>query len=196
MIKLKKSEFKQLIKEHILREVEEDDVDIDIDIDQAAKEIAQGLEDQMEDKKEKLDEALDPLSIAAYILAGTTLTNIVSKWARKIFVKYKLKKAENIANKIEHISHELEQKFQVPIRKVVGLFTKDVKVRELVTDGVFAMFIIALAGLSGAAALSAIKQLKIIKSGVSVTKLALKGKDLHTIAKEINQDYKDIKNIT
>ena len=55
------------------------------EIDALAKELANAVEDKLEDKKDDINEAVDPISILSYVLAGTTLTNIIAKYVGKLF---------------------------------------------------------------------------------------------------------------
>ena len=74
------------------------------------KELADEIEDILS-KEDKVNEAIDPVSILATVLAGTTLTNILSKWVGKIFKKYNFGKGEEAAKKIESFTHRLEKDF-------------------------------------------------------------------------------------
>ena len=70
------------------------------EMDSLGDELADAIEDKLEDKKEELNEAIDPISILSYVLAGTTLTNIIAKYVGKLFKKYNFGKGEAAAKKI------------------------------------------------------------------------------------------------
>jgi hypothetical protein len=155
------------------------------EIDALAKELANAVEDKLEDKKDEINEALDPISILSYVLAGNTLVNIIAKYVGKLFKKYNFGKGEEAAKKIYDFTHKLEQDFKKPIGRVVGLFTKDEKTKNTVTDGLFALLLLGLGAKAGTEAFSAIKKSNFIAGGISGIKAALKGKDITTLVQDI-----------
>jgi len=154
------------------------------EIDALAKELANAVEDKLEDKKDDINEAVDPISILSYVLAGTTLTNIIAKYVGKLFKKYNFGKGEAAAKKIYDFTHKLEGDFKKPIGRVVGLFTKDAKTKTLVTDGLFALLLLGLGAKAGTEAFSAVRKSNLISGGISGLKAALKGKDLATLIQD------------
>ena len=154
------------------------------EIDALAKELANAVEDKLEDKKDDINEAVDPISILSYVLAGTTLTNIIAKYVGKLFKKYNFGKGEAAAKKIYDFTHKLEGDFKKPIGRVVGLFTKDAKTKTMVTDGLFALLLLGLGAKAGTEAFSAVRKSNLISGGVSGLKAALKGKDLATLIQD------------
>jgi hypothetical protein len=170
---------------------EEDPIDTIIkenEIDDLAKELANAVEDKLEDKKDEVNEVIDPISILSYVLAGTTLTNIIAKYVGKLSKKYNFGKGEAAAKKIYDFTHKLESDFKKPIGRVVGLFTKDEKQKSLVTDGLFALLLLGLGAKAGTEAFSAIRKSNLITGGVSALKAALKGKDLAKLVQDTIQD--------
>ena len=155
------------------------------EIDALAKELANAVEDKLEDKKDEINEALDPISILSYVLAGNTLVNIIAKYVGKLFKKYNFGKGEEAAKKIYDFTHKLEQDFKRPIGRVVGLFTKDEKTKNTVTDGLFALLLLGLGAKAGTEAFSAIRKSNFIAGGISGLKAALKGKDITTLVQDI-----------
>lgn len=154
------------------------------EIDALAKELANAVEDKLEDKKDDINEAVDPISILSYVLAGTTLTNIIAKYVGKLFKKYNFGKGEAAAKKIYDFTHKLEGDFKKPIGRVVGLFTKDAKTKTMVTDGLFALLLLGLGAKAGTEAFSAVRKSNLISGGISGLKAALKGKDLATLIQD------------
>ena len=154
------------------------------EIDDLAKELANAVEDKLEDKKDDINEVVDPISILSYVLAGTTLTNIIAKYVGKLFKKYNFGKGEAAAKKIYDFTHKLEGDFKKPIGRVVGLFTKDEKTKTLVTDGLFALLLLGLGAKAGTEAFSAVRKSNLIAGGISGLKAALKGKDLATLIQD------------
>lgn len=159
------------------------------DIDQAAKQIAAALKAELElkipVKEGEVNEAIDPISIISYVLASTTLLNMISKWAGKIFTKYDFGTGVAAAEKIYNFTHHLEEEFQSPIRKVVGLFTKDPDAIKKTSSILYAVFLLFLGAKAGTDALEAVKQSKISSSAMASLKTALKGKDISKILKSI-----------
>ena len=155
------------------------------EMDSLGDELADVIEDILEDKKDELNEAIDPVSILSYILAGTTLTNIIAKYVGKLFKKYNFGKGEAAAKKIYDFTHKLEGDFKKPIERVVGLFTKDIKTKKLVTDGLFALLILALGVKAGGDAVKVLSKGNVGAGTINGLKAALKGKDLSTLIKDI-----------
>ena len=155
------------------------------ELDNLGDELANAIEDTLKDKKDELNEVVDPISILSYILAGTTLTNILAKYVGKLFDKYNFGKGKEAADKIYDFTHKLEGDFKKPIERVVGLFTKDPKTKKLVTDSLFALLILALGVKAGGDAVSILSKGNLGSGTVSGLKAALKGKDLSTLIKDI-----------
>ena len=126
--------YKKYLKEGYLTENE---------LDALGDELAAAIEVNLDDKKEELNEVVDPISILSYVLAGTTLTNIIAKYVGRLFKKYNFGKGEAAAKKIYDFTHKLENDFKSPIKRVVGLFTKDEKTKSVVTDGLFALLLLS-----------------------------------------------------
>jgi len=155
------------------------------EMDSLGNELADAIEDTLEDKKEELNEVVDPLSILSYVLAGTTLTNILAKYVGKLFKKYNFGKGEAAAKKIYDFTHKLEGDFKKPIERVVGLFTKDPKIKKIVTDSLFALLILSLGVKAGSDAVNVLAKGNVASGTVSGLKAALKGKDLSVLIKDI-----------
>ena len=146
------------------------------------------LADEIEDilsKEDKVNEVIDPVSILATVLAGTTLTNILSKWVGKIFKKYNFGKGEEAAKKIESFTHRLEKDFKSPIKRVMGLFIKNEKALDVTTDALYAAVILTLGVLAGGGAVQALLKGDLNKGALQTLKAALKGKDLNSLIRDI-----------
>ena len=169
----------QLIQEFFSKPIHENEMD------QLGDELADAIEDKLEDKKDELNEIVDPISVLSTVLAGTTLTNILAKYAGKLFKKYNFGKGEEAAKKIYDFTHKLEGDFKKPIERVIGLFTKDVKTKKIITDSLYALLILALGVKAGGGALQSLSKGNVSAGTVSGLKAALKGKDLSTLIKDI-----------
>jgi hypothetical protein len=155
------------------------------EISSLAKELANAVEDKLEDKKDELNEVVDPISVLSTVLAGTTLTNILAKYIGKLFKKYNFGNGEAAAKNIESFTHKLENDFKGPIKRVVGLFTKDEKSKSLVTNSLYALLILGLGLKAGGSALQSLSKGNISAGTISGLKAALKGKDLSSLLKDI-----------
>jgi len=168
--------YKKYLKEGYLTENE---------LDALGDELAAAIEVNLDDKKEELNEVVDPISILSYVLAGTTLTNIIAKYVGRLFKKYNFGKGEAAAKKIYDFTHKLENDFKSPIKRVVGLFTKDEKTKSVVTDGLFALLLLGLGAKAGTEAFTALRKSNVVAGSVSGLKAALKGKDIVALVKNI-----------
>lgn len=168
-------DYRQYLTENILKES---------DMDNLGKELARSIKDKLEDT-EDLNEVVDPISILSYLLAGTTLTNILAKYARKFFKKYNFGKGEAAAKKIYDFTHKLENDFKSPIKTVVSLFVKDKKSLELITNGLFAALLLVLGGVAGSNAYEAVRANNVTSASMATLKAALKGKDLQVVIADI-----------
>lgn len=190
---MKDFNLKQFILENKLLEQEELDKsdlpDIATALDTAGDEFAAELEDELKNMDDvELDEALDPISILSYILASTTLVNILAKWGKKLAKKYDWGTGEEAATKIYDFTHTLEEKFKSPIAFIVSKFTKDPKKGKIITNSLFLVLLGYLAYSAGGGAIKYLKKSKLAAGGLSSLKAALKGKDIVSTAKEVIDD--------
>ena len=153
--------------------------------------VADSLEDVINDeleKQEELNEVLDPASLLSYLLASTTVVNIISKQAIKMAKKYNWGKGEEAARNIYKFTHELEEKFKSPIRFIVSKFTKDPKRVKIITNSLFILFLGYLAYHAGGDALKYLKKAKLSAGGIAGLKASLKGKDIVSTVRSIIDD--------
>ena len=169
-------DLKKYLKESYLTESE---------LDTLGKELASSIEVKLDSKKDELNEIVDPISILSYLLAGTTLTNILAKWAGKLFKKYNFGKGEEAAKKIYDFTHKLEDDFKGPIRTTIGLFVKDEKAKKQITDILFTLLLLGLGAKAGTEAFNSLKSSNVVAGSVSGLKAALKGKDIASTIKSI-----------
>jgi hypothetical protein len=186
-------DLKKYLAEGRLFESEEDQFSTELDIfaDKLAKEIKDELEDHKEDiqKSDKeLNEVANVVGIIGYILLSNTVANMLSKMAKKLSIKYKWGKGEAAAEKIYDFTHKNEEAFKAPIKRVVGFFTKDDKKKKMITDILFAILILLMAGQAGGDAVSYIKKAGYLKGGLYGLKAAVKGTEVAQILKGVVQD--------
>jgi len=186
-------DFKKYLAEGKLFENEEEQFSAELDAfaDDLADEIKDELEDHKEDiqKSDKeLNEIIGVTSIIGYILLSNTVANMISKFAKKQFAKRDFGKGEAAAKKIYDFTHKNEEAFKAPIRRIVGLFTKNEKKKRIISDILFAIVVLAMAGQAGGEAVNAIKKAGYLKGGLYGLKSAIKGTEVSNIIKSVVQD--------
>ena len=186
-------DLKKYLAEGNLFESEEDQFGAELDAlgDQLAAEIKDELEDHKEDiqKSDKeLNEIVGVVGIIGYILLSNTVANMLSKFAKKQFAKRDWGKGEAAAKKIYDFTHKNEEAFKAPIKRIVSLFTKDAKKQKMISDILFAIVVLAMAGQAGGEAVSYIKKAGYLKGGLYGLKAAIKGTEVSNIIKNVVQD--------
>jgi hypothetical protein len=186
-------DLKKYLAEGKLFESEEDQFGAELDAlgDQLAAEIKDELEDHKEDiqKSDKeLNEIVGVVGIIGYILLSNTVANMLSKFAKKQFAKRDWGKGEAAAKKIYDFTHKNEEAFKAPIKRIVSLFTKDAKKQKIISDILFAIVVLAMAGQAGGEAVSYIKKAGYLKGGLYGLKAAIKGTEVSNIIKNVVQD--------
>ena len=139
-------------------------------------------------EKKTINEVATVVGIIGYILLSNTLANMLAKFAQKMSKKYNWGKGEEAAKNIYKWTHDNEKAFQAPIRRVIGLFTKDPKKTDQISKIIYAVLILLMAGQAGGNAASYIKKASWIKGGLYGLKSAIKGKEVHTIFKDVIAD--------
>ena len=185
-------DLKKYLAEGRLFEGEEDQFGAELDAfaDQLAGEIKDELEDHKEDiqKSDKeLNEIAGVVGIIGYILLSNTVANMLSKFAKKQFAKRDWGKGEAAAKKIYDFTHKNEEAFKAPIKRIVSLFTKDTKKQKMISDILFAIVVLAMAGQAGGEAVSYIKKTGYLKGGLYSLKAAIKGTEVSNIIKNVVQ---------
>ena len=186
-------DLKKYLAEGKLFESEEDQFGAELDAlgDQLAAEIKDELEDHKEEiqKSDKeLNEIAGVVGIIGYILLSNTVANMLSKFAKKQFAKRDWGKGEAAAKKIYDFTHKNEDAFKAPIKRIVSLFTKDAKKQKMISDILFAIVVLAMAGQAGGNAVSYVKKAGYLKGGLYGLKAAIKGTEVSNIIKNVVQD--------
>ena len=154
--------------------------------DKLAAEIKNELEDHKEEiqKSDKeLNEAAVTVGIIGYILLSNTVANMLSKFAKNQFAKHNFGKGEEAAKKIYDFTHKNEEAFKAPLRRIVGIFTKDEKKKKMISDILYAIVIFLMAGQAGGEAVAYLKKASYLKGGIYGLKAAIKGTEVATILK-------------
>ena len=186
-------DLKKYLAEGKLFESEEDQFGAELDAfaDDLADEIKDELEDHKEDcqKSDKeVNEIVGVVGIIGYILLSNTVANMLSKFAKKQFAKRDWGKGEAAAKKIYDFTHKNEDAFKAPIKRIVSLFTKDAKKQKMISDILFAIVVLAMAGQAGGNAVSYVKKAGYLKGGLYGLKSAIKGTEVSNIIKNVVQD--------
>ena len=165
------------------------------ELDAFADDLADEIKDELEDHKEdiqksdkELNEVVGVVGIIGYILLSNTIANMLSKFAKKQFAKRDFGKGEAAAKKIYDFTHKNEEAFKAPIRRIVGIFTKDAKKKKMISDILFAIVVLAMAGQAGGEAVSYLKKAGYLKGGLYGLKAAVKGTEVSNIIKSVVQD--------
>ena len=116
------------------------------------------------------------------------LGKMATKSTMKMAKKYDWGKGEEAAKNLYKWTHDNEKAFQAPLRRVVSLFTKDKKRQDQVAKVLYAVVILLMAGQAGGNAASYLKKASWLKGGLYSLKSAIKGKEVHTIFKDVISD--------
>ena len=166
---------------------ENDEDQFEDDFSEIGKALADEIEDELEDHKDELNEVAGVVSIIGYVLLSNTVANMLSKLAKNLSAKYEWGKGEEAAKKIYNFTRKNEEAFKAPIRRVVGLFTKNEKSKKMISDILYAVVILLMAGQAGGDAVGYIKKAGYIKGGLYGLKAAVKGGEVATILKNVVQ---------
>jgi len=160
----------------------------DNEFDALGSQLAGAIKNELGDKAKKLDEVAGVVGIIGYILLSNTVANMLAKFVQKISKKYNWGKGEEAAKNIYKWTHDNEKAFKAPIRRIVGLFTKDEKKKDQISSILYAVLILMMAGQAGGDAVGYIKKASYLKGGLYGLKTAVKGKEVHTIFKDVIAD--------
>jgi len=150
---------------------------------QLALQLKQALDKEMEDGQ--LDESLTSLGLVSLLLASNTVVDILGKYAAKALRKLNLDKAADKAEAIHQWAHNNEKAMVNVIAQVISPFVKDKNKRENIAKGLFIAILAGLGVKAGIGALNAIRGANVGTAALSLTKGALKGRDIANVGKEI-----------
>ena len=150
---------------------------------QLAAQIKAVLDKEMEDGE--LNEFIDPVSILGYLLASNTILDILGKYTAKVLRKMNLNKAADKAQAVHNWAHHNEKAMVAVIAQVISPFVKDKGKRDNIAKGLFIAILAALGIKAGVGALNAIRGANVGGAALSLTKSALKGRDIANVGKEI-----------
>ena len=81
-----------------------------------------------------------------------------------------------------------EVAFKAPIKRVVGIFTKNEKIKKTISDILYALIILLMAGQAGGDAIKYLRKAGWLKGGLYSLKSLIKGKEVHGIVKDVIAD--------
>lgn len=160
----------------------------DAEFDALGTQLAGAIKNELGPKKINEIAVAGTVGIIGYILLSNTLANMLAKFAQKMAKKYDWGKGEEAAKNLYKWTHDNEKAFQAPLRRVVSLFTKDKKRQDQVAKVLYAVVILLMAGQAGGNAASYLKKASWLKGGLYSLKSAIKGKEVHTIFKDVISD--------
>jgi hypothetical protein len=183
-------DYKAYLKNNYLLQEAEDkeEAAFDAEFDALGAELAGAIEDELEGKEEELNEVAGVVGIIGYILLSNTVANMLAKFVKKQAEKRDWGKGKEAAAKIYKWTHDNEKAFQAPIRRIVGLFTKDKKKQDQIASVLYAIVILMMAGQAGGNAVGYLKKASYLKGGLYTLKSLVKGKEVHTIFKDVLSD--------
>lgn len=174
---------------HLLTENEDkEEVEFDNEFDSLGDSLAGAIKSELEDHKDELNEVVGVVGILGYVLLSNTVANMLSKFAKNQFAKRDWGKGEEAAKKIEKWTHNNEVAFKAPIKRVVGIFTKNEKWKTIISDVLYAIVILLMAGQAGGNAVSYMKKASYLKGGLYSLKTLVKGGEVSTILKGVVTD--------
>jgi hypothetical protein len=167
---------------HLLTEEEDkEEAEFDVEFNSLGNDLAGAIEGELEDKKDELNEVVGVVGILGYILLSNTVANMLSKFAKNQFAKRDWGKGVEAAKKIEKFTHNNEVAFKAPIKRVVGIFTKNEKWKTIISDVLYAIVILLMAGQAGGSAVGYLKKASYLKGGLYSMKALVKGGEVSTI---------------
>ena len=182
-------DYRKYLAEGRLYEEEEDQ--FEYDLASAGDALASAIEDELEgdsDEEIELNEVATIVGILGYILLSNTVANMLAGLSKKLFKKYNFGKGEAAAKKIYDFTHKNEEAFKAPIKRVVGVFTKNEKYKKIISDILYALMILGMAGQAGGNAVDYIKKAGYLKGGLYGLKSLIKGTEVAVILKGVVQD--------
>jgi hypothetical protein len=136
-------------------------------------------------KDGEINELLDPVSILGWALTANTVLDVLGKYAAKILRKMNLNNAANKADAIHNWAHDNEKSVINVVASIIKPFVKDPEKRDAIAKGLFIALLAAFGLQAGIGALKAIRGANIGSAALSMTKTALKGRDIAVVGKQI-----------
>jgi|GEM_PF-3113028 len=159
---------------------------------QMADQIAKAIEKELRPHKGELDgdtnEVAGVVGIIGYILLSNTVAHMLAKIAKSLSKKYNKPGILKSAEWWEDFTHKNEAAFMAPIKRIVGMFTKDEKKKSAATKIVYGILIFLMAGQAGGGALQALKTTRWAAAAGLSAKALIKGVEVTSLLKQAASD--------
>lgn len=161
-------------------------------MDDFGGQIAKAVSAELNKHKDKLDgdtnEAAGVVGVIGYILLSNTVANMLAKMARYLAKKFNSPKMLKSAEWWEHFTHNNEEAFMAPIKRVVGAFVKDEAKKKAITKILYAIVIFAMAGQAGGNAIQYLRKTKWAAAAGYSAKSLIKGIEVNNLIKHAAED--------
>ena len=159
---------------------------------QMADQIAKAIEKELRPHKGELDgdtnEVAGVVGIIGYILLSNTVAHMLAKIAKSLSKKYNKPGILKSAEWWEDFTHKNEAAFMAPIKRIVGIFTKDEAKKKGITKILYSIIIFGMAGSAGGSAVQLLKQTKWATAAAYSAKALIKGAEVSTLIKGAVED--------
>jgi|TARA_R110001592_G_scaffold19703_2_gene80487 hypothetical protein len=159
-----------------------------------AKKLAQTVEKELEANKEDIESKEGQvneaaiISIVGYILVSNTIANMLAKMFKWLAKKYNKPGMMNNAEWWYNFTHKNEDAFMAPIKRIVGIFTKDEAKKKGITKILYAIIIFGMAGSAGGEAVTMLRKTKWATAAAYSAKALIKGTEVSTLIKGAVED--------
>lgn len=143
---------------------------------------------QHKDELEQLDEVAGVVGVIGYILLSNTVANMLAKMAKYLAKKFNSPKMVKSAEWWEHFTHNNEEAFMAPIKRVVSFFVKDQAKQKAITKVLYSIVIFAMAGSAGQEAVTYLRKTKWAAAAGYSAKAIIKGVEVSNLLKHAVDD--------
>ena len=159
-----------------------------------ATKLAQAVEKELEANKEDIESKEGQVNEAAivgiigYVLLSNTVANMLAKMFKWLAKKYNKPGMMDNAEWWYNFTHKNEDAFMAPIKRIVGIFTKDEAKKKGITKILYSIIIFGMAGSAGGSAVQLLKQTKWATAAAYSAKALIKGAEVSTLIKGAVED--------
>jgi CheY-specific phosphatase CheX len=170
----------------ILFENEEENA-VEPGMEAMANKLAQAVEKELEANKEEIQSKEGQVNESAiigvigYVLLSNTVANMLAKMFKWLAKKYNKPGMMDNAEWWYNFTHKNEDAFMAPIKRIIGLFTKNEARKKGITKIIYSIIIFGMAGSAGGSALQFLKQTKWATAAAYSAKALIKGVEVNTL---------------
>ena len=161
-------------------------------MDDFGGQIANAVSAELDKVKDNLDgdtnEAAGAIGVIGYVLLSNTVAHMLAKMAKYLAKKFNSPKMLKSAEWWEHFTHNNEEAFMTPIKRVVSAFVKDQTKQKAVTKILYAVVIFAMAGQAGGTAIQYLKKTKWAAGAGYTAKSLIKGIEVNNLIKNATEE--------